>query len=226
MLALMVLPVLAQERPFDMEVGLRGRYMAVPNGIIDSFVFSHKDDAFPDRPSIWGVSGGLEFVIRNQNANGIFYVEYLFSGIKEGYWDDVESPPDFDDGSYLVPERLGLVNLGANGAYEIHANSWFSFLFGGGLGLGILTGQLTEWEPGEDGSGESDNTDPDCGPTEPAYDRKDHCADDGALGLPPVVPLVDMFLAVRFHMGDRATLRLEGGLHDMLYTGMSVGVKF
>lgn len=214
------------DRPYDMEVGLRGRYLAVPNGIIDSFVFPHKDDGYPDRPSIWGASGGLEFVIRNNNANGIFYVEYVFSGIKEGYWDDVEEPGNYDDGSWLAPERLGMVVLGADGAYEIRMKPWFSFMFGGGLGVGILTGQMTEWEPGEDGSGESDNTDPSCGPTEPAYTRKDHCVDDGVFTLPPAVPVLDIFLAFRFHISDRATIRLEGGFHDMLYSGMSVGVVF
>ena len=214
------------DRPFDMEVGIRSRYLAVPNGLIDSWVFSHKDDGYPDRPSIWAVSGGLEFVIRNKNANGIFYTEYIFSGIKEGYWDDVEEPGNFNDGSWLEPERLGMVVLGADGAYEVHANSWFSFLFGGGLGVGILTGQLTEWEPGEDGSGESDNTDPSCGPTEPAYTRKDHCVDDGALVIPKAIPVVDILLAARFHISDRATIRLEGGFHDFLYSGMSIGVVF
>ena len=170
---------------------------------------------------------GLDFVVRDRQANGIFYAEYLLSGIKDGYWDDVEKPENHDDGSWLEPQRLGAVMIGADGAYEVYAQPWWSFTFGGGLGLAILTGKIIEWEPGEDEtSAEQDNTEPDCGPTEPAYTRKDHCADDGPMQLPPVLPIIDILVGMRFHIADRATIRIEGGFHDMFYVGSSVGVVF
>jgi hypothetical protein len=154
-------------------------------------------------------------------------VEYALNGVKEGYWDDVEDPPNPYDGSWLKPERLGMVLLGADGAYEVHANKWWSWLFGGGLGIGIVTGQMTEWEPGEtDGSNEHDNLDADCGTTEPAYERATHCGDDGPMKFPSVLPVIDINVATRFQISDRATIRLEGGLHDMFYGGMTVGVMF
>jgi len=209
-----------------MEFGLRWRYMSVPQGIVNPFVFLNEGTPF-ERPVIRGQTFGMEYVIRNKSANGIFYAEYLLSGIKDGYWDDVEKPENHDDGSWLEPQRLGAVMIGADGAYEVYAQPWWSFTFGGGLGLAILTGKIIEWEPGEDEtSAEQDNTEPDCGPTEPAYTRKDHCADDGPMQLPPVLPIIDILVGMRFHIADRATIRIEGGFHDMFYVGSSVGVVF
>jgi hypothetical protein len=220
-------PPAPKTRTNIMEVGFRTRYMSIPNGILDPFVFAHDDDEFPDRPTIKGLAFGLEYVLRNEHANGIFYTEYMMSRIGEGYWDDVEDPPDYNDGSWLQPQRLGMVVLGADGAYEIYAKPWWSFVFGGGLGLGIVTGKMIEWEPGEplDGT-EQDNSEPDCGRTDASFIRKDNCADDGALHIPAVLPIIDINIGTRFHISDRATIRLEGGLHDMFYGGMSVGVVF
>ena len=219
-------PAPPSTRASTMEVGLRYRYMAVPQGILNPFVFLNEGTAF-ERPAIKGHAFGLEYVLRNDSANGIFYAEYLLSGIEEGYWDDVEDPANHEDGSWLQPQRLGAVMIGANGAYEVYAQPWWSFTFGGGLGLAILTGKIIEWEPGEgEDSTEQDNTDPSCGSTEPAHLRKDHCADDGPMQLPPVLPIVDILIGTRFHIADRATIRIEGGFHDMFYLGSSVGVVF
>ena len=210
-----------------MEVGVRARYLTVPGGIIDPFVFNHKGGGIMERPKINAYSFGLEYVIRNKSANLFFYAEYALSAIPEGYWDDVEEPANFDDGSWLKPERLGMFTTGVNGAHEVYVRPWWSFLFGGGLGIAVITGQMTEWEPGEGpGSPEMDNTDPNCGIAEPAYLRKDTCPNDGPMGFPSVLPMVDVNVSTRFHIGDRATIRLEGGLHDMFYGGMTVGVMF
>jgi hypothetical protein len=31
---------------------------------------------------------------------------------------------------------------------------------------------------------------------------------------------------VRFNLGDSANIRLEGGIHDMIYAGAAAGVSF
>ena len=44
--------------------------------------------------------------------------------------------------------------------------------------------------------------------------------------LPPVLPWVDINVGVRFNISNRASIRLEGGLHNMFYGGGAVSVVF
>lgn len=216
-------------REYLMEVNFRGRYLFLPDSLLDIWYETHAGEGQRDRPKVNAYSLGLEFVVRNKQANGIFYAEYLSSLIKPGYWDDRDNPPEYDDGSYIQPEFFGLVMIGADYAYELHATNWLSFMFGAGLGVAIKTGNLIEWEPGEpEGTSGADNADQACGPTAPADERALtlDCADDGPVRVPPVLPILDVNLGVRFNINDHASIRLEGGIHDLPYGGGSVGITF
>lgn len=225
-----------RKRKFLMEVGFRGRYMDLPDSLLDLAYFRNADagDAIPDRPHVSAYSLGIEFVIKDKQANGIFYVEYLNPMIEPGYWDDKEEPADHLDGSWLEPDKFGLVLIGASYAYELRATNWLSFMFGAGLGGAIKIGELREWQPGEDPAdpeGNNNNVDADCGLAgtdgAPAYARKDNCEADGAIETPPAIPYLDVTIGPRFNIADRASIRLEGGIHAFLpYGGASVGIVF
>lgn len=213
-------------RGYFMEIGFRSRYVVVPDSILDIWYFNEDDDgwAIPGqkRPDMKGYALGLEYVVKGDSANGIFYFEYINSLLKEGYWDDVEEPPDHGDGDYLVPtDGLGLLTFGADYAYELHfvhteqTNGQFgmSFLVGGGLGLAVMLGHLDRWGP--------------AGGV-PAYARHEADPDnpDEIKRIPKVYPMVDINAGLRFNFGDRVVLRLEGGLHNLLYCGASLGLMF
>jgi len=212
-------------RQFLMEVNFRGRYVFVPQSIFSIWYYNEDDDGWADSrdaPRIHGYALGLEFVIKGDSANGIFYVEWIESMVTEGYWDDKEEPPDHLDGDYLVPtENLGMVVGGADYAYEVHmvrtekTNGAFgmSFLVGGGLGIGVMLGHFDRWGPGPDGT-----------PANVRYDAGD--PSDGEKDIPKVFPMVDINAGFRFNFGDRVVLRLEGGLHTMIYGGGALGVMF
>ncbi len=215
-----------RQRAYLMEVNFRGRYLFLPDSVLDIWYEKHAGETF-ERPNISAYALGLEFVVKDKQANGIFYAEYISSLMKEGYWDDRDNPPVYTDGSYIQPDSFGLVAIGADYGYELHGTDWLSFLFGAGLGVGIKTGELVEWESGEpEGTPDADNTDQACGPTEAAYERFEHCADDGAVRVPPVVPILDVNVGIRFNFSDRASLRIEGGLHDLIYGGAALGITF
>jgi hypothetical protein len=38
--------------------------------------------------------------------------------------------------------------------------------------------------------------------------------------------MVDVNAGLKFNFGDRAVLRLEGGLHTLIYYGATLGIKF
>ncbi|TVQ89623.1 MAG: hypothetical protein EA397_14715 [Deltaproteobacteria bacterium] len=218
-------------RNFDMELGFRGRTLGVPRSILDIWFW---DDDAPGwihsepRPGVNAYSGGLEFIVKskrdpdaNSSQNGIFYVQWIANNTPEGYWDDREDPPIHTDGDYIVPSsNLGLVALGANYAYEVHlvkmahtnGNFGLSLLFGGGLGVAFLVGELEYWNA-QGGS--------------TAIERHRAGAPSaGTKPIPPVLPLVDINAGVRFNFGDRVVLRIEGGLQTMLYAGGSLGLMF
>ncbi len=225
-------PTVQRKRDWLMEVNFRGRFLGIPDSLLDIWYFDEDDGGYEGkRPKVraWGV--GLEYVVKRDAANGIFYFDYLGSLIQEGYWDDVEKPAIHTDGDWIKPEKLGIIDFGANYGHELKATDWLGFMFGGGLGMLIMTGELTQWSPGSTSEG-----DPTCSEglleaweasDAPAYERYEAgCGDDGAKRVPKVLPIVDLNISVRFNFNDRANMRLEGGFHDMFYFGGATGIVF
>ena len=215
-------------RDMWMEANFRSRYLAVPSSIMDIWFFDSDDEgANPfDRPKLRLYSFGVEYVIKPQPMNWIFYYEYVGSGIKEGYWDDAEEPADHDDGDWIKPTGFGMHVLGANYAHEIEVSPsdrsvWVSMLFSAGLGLGILAGEMETWHPGSNTSITNQ-----CLRDAPSYERKDECPSDGAIRLPGVLPVLDLTVSTRVNFANKANARLDFGLHDMFYVGGAVGTVF
>ena len=213
----------ATSRDYLMEVNVRTRWLSIPDSILDIWFYNEldQDGLHPERPRVRALGTGLEYVIRQGPATGLFYVDYLHGKMDEGYWDDVEQPSAHDDGDWIEPDGIGVLVLGSNYGHEIYATNWLSFLFGGGIGIGVVTGDLTNWAPGS-----SSDKDEACLTESPAYYRKDYCAPDGAKRIPAVVPMVDISASSRVHFGDQANLRVDIGLHNMLYVGAAFGAVF
>jgi len=210
---------------------LRYRYLMLPAGILNSWY--HKPDEGPlnhPRPGISAHVIGGEFALEPAPASFLFWTEYWKVNWKEGYWDDRESgTPDYVDGDWLAPTKLGMVAFGANFGREFPltsetADTWLGFYFSGGFGLGILTGKVDQWKPGN--STDFGGAPPDCGAGTPAYVRKDVCPADSTLNLPPVAPIIDLTLGVRLNVSEVMNVRLEGGLHDMIFVGGGAGAVF
>ncbi len=196
-----------------MEVNLRARYLAVPDVVLDIGSYNGDDvhettgAIHTDRPKVRAAAAGVEFGIRKDNANGIFYFEYMPALVEDGYWDDRESDHDnFTDGDYVTMNGLALINLGANYAYEVRPVPFWSFYAGAGLGLAIKRGEIVHW----------DRVDANGNPV----------GESKVLDTPPVLPILDINAGMRFHFADRANLRIEAGLHNMLYVGAAAGVVF
>ena len=104
-----------------------------------------------------------------------------------------------------------------------------SFLVGGGIGAGLLVGSVERWHHGTYDLAE-DNTD--CIVSSlglsliaPAYDRQDLCSDyPDAAGLPiPALPILDFSLGFRVHIQEKANVRLDFGIHNLPYIGLTAG---
>jgi len=221
-------------RGYKMEVGFRGRMVSIPNSVMDIWYFDSDSAKWAlegeSRPRIRGYAAGVEFVVKGDTANGLFYFEYIKSTMQAGYWDDVEGNQEPRDGEYLVPsDNLGLVVLGADYAYEAHliesertgGRFAWSVVVGGGVGVALRTGSVDRWV--------ADGTAEDSDLTDPAYKLYYEGAPpfSSKANVPPsVLPMIDVNGGMRFTFGDRVVLRVEGGLHTLLYYGASVGLMF
>ncbi len=225
-----------REREFDMEMSVRFRRMTLPDSIMDIWYYNADADGWidgnNDRPSVQGFAPGFEFVVKGDGPNGIFYFDYAVSQVDAGYWDDQEQPPDHDDGDYIVPaDNLGVWMLGADYAHELpfvrventDGKFGMSILLGGGLGvMGLVgktqcgndTGPACRWGPAP--GGQSANVRHALGePPDEAFNR-----------IPPVLPVLDLNASLRFNFGNRVVLRVEGGLHNLVYYGATLGIMF
>jgi len=219
-------------RAAQMEVNFRYRYMTVPDSVLDIWYFDEDEDgANPfKRPQGRAQTFGFEYVVKPRPVNWIFYFEYMSSLMEEGYWDDREDGDiDHEDGEWIKPEGFGAFILGVNGGREVDVTNpdkdvWLSIMLGGGLGIAFMQGELLEWNPGGDEANDPANC-PDM-VSEPAYVRQESCDPDGSKVVPGVLPVVDMSASLKINFADRAHIRLEGGLHDMLFVGTSVGAVF
>ena len=223
----------ARKRPYLMEINFRGRYMGLPDGVLDIWYFDEGDAGVTrDRPKIRAWGAGLEWWAK-WDTGGSFTVffDYMGNLVDDGYWDDVEEPANHSDGEYLVPNRLGIVDFGVGGGYEAKLAPWLGFEFWGGLGPLFMTGEFTHWLHGSNATGDplceqGDGTlsDPLSAPSYERYEAG--CGDDGPKRIPKVLPIVDLVAAIRFDFNKRANLRIEGGLHDMPFVGIASGVVF
>ncbi len=216
-------PAPVAERPFHHEFSFRGRGMTLPSSILDIWYFNEDDAGWIDgleRPKTGGYALGFEYCIKGPSANGIFYFDYADATMKEGYWDDVEEPADHQDGSYIKPSKnFGFVTFGADFGYEVHfvrtedTNGAFglSLVPGAGLGVLVITGQLDEWS--WDGNPSYINYQNGAPPTD-------------TVRVPKVLPMLDINFPLRFNFGDRVVMRLETGLHDVVYYGGTLGIMF
>jgi hypothetical protein len=208
------------QRPYIQEVNLRIRYAFIPDSVFDLYFYNGDTDNgnHLERPSVSAFATGIEYVIRNEEANGIFYFEYMPNMTGDGYWDDKEDPPNYDDGDYIAFSGLATYNIGANYGFEVRLQPWFSLMFGGGLGLSIITGEVQKWDGGMSANGTY------VRPWESYEENPDN--PDGTHDIPSVLPMVDIFAAMRFSIAENASIRLEGGLHNLIYGGLTAGIVF
>jgi hypothetical protein len=217
------------------EHGVNFRFRAgfIPDGITGIWYFdSDEPGALPfERPSIGAQVFGLEYTLGSDDPGptGIFWLERMPVRMDAGYWDDRESPPNHEDGDWLEPsDGLGAWALGANYAHELPLTDtdkpvWMSLMFGGGLGIGFASGSITRWH-----AGLNPEVTNDCGVAEEwtAPERHERCPADSELDLPAVVPILDFTASARVHLWEYGSVRLDLGLHDVLYLGTAVGASF
>ena len=214
-----VAPATEEKNPVDYGVGLRLRNVRIPQAELELFV-----EHAPGGTSNFGI--GAEFVRRRGNVELQFGIEYEKITPAEGvYIESGKNVAAGDEADFILsPSRadssLGWLTFEFTFLNHSPINKKFAIRYGGGFGLGIVTGSLKRIDVLCNGATNSDpepgcvpppngNATPTAGGTPVKYD------------LPPVFPVVNAIIGVQYKPVPKATVNFEMGIRTLLFIGFS-----
>lgn len=221
----------------DNEYQIVGRFrtVGVPNFLLNPFYDQHSANW---RNGQTNFGYGLEFVWRKVGAFEMTVAaEYADLSMPADFW--LESGKASTKADW-VEFKLGVASLVFSGYWYWDVTQWFSPYVGGGLGLGMVLGDVTKFnprrgtpcrgslgsdgaEPGESGSGlAGDQCFDDSG--QPDKSQFDDPEIEGRIW--PVAPMVNITGGARFNIGDHGVVKLELGFYDYLFAGISAGAQW
>ena len=114
-------------------------------------------------------------------------------------------------------------------------NKYVSFRYGGGAGIGIMTGGVYRYDVACAGGATNSNPEPGCVPQDHFSFGTGHSSDDsnGApesapvkYDIPPVFPVVNAIIGLQIKPFDRAVINVEAGIRTLPFFGVSLGYFF
>jgi hypothetical protein len=190
-------------------VGLRSRYVFVPRGMIELFL--------EEVPSgVGSVGFGIEATRRKGDFEITVGLEYENLAPEDGFYrekgaGDVSTKTDFTEF-----DGLGWVTIDAAFVFHHPLTDKLAFRYGGGLGLGIVTGEVRQ----TDALCSSEDIQNDC-MANPNGAQVNDPAD-----LPPVFPVVSLLAGLQFRATEQISINLEAGLRTLFYTGLGATYYF
>jgi hypothetical protein len=213
------------ETPVEYGVGLRIRNVRVPKAILELFV-----DRAAGGSSNLGL--GVELVRRRGTVELVLGLEFEHLQVGEGVWinrdEDVAAGNEAD--FILAPEHapdnteLGWFTIDFTFVNHAVINKNFAVRYGGGAGIGILTGDLYRYDVICAPGATNNNPEPGCRPTQ---------VGGTGLGsgpvkydLPPVMPVVNFILGVQIKPIAKMVINIEGGIRTAPFFGTTLGYYF
>jgi len=181
---------------------MHARWVTLPGAIFKAF--------FKDYQSLSQPSFGAAYEWGDLDGS-MWAVELDWSGLSTdaGNWLETQTAPS--GASYAEP-GLHMISVDAMYRKQFPITGSFRAMLGGGLGLGVLLGDI-----------ETAEVLPTC--VEPVA-KCPHWprATDEIAELPTrIVPIVHVTVGLELDVGDGFSLRLQGGFRDLFYAGLSVG---
>ncbi len=216
------------EKPIEYGVGLRLRNVRVPKGEIELFVERAGDSG----SSTLGL--GVDFIRRRGNVE--LQLGFETEAIKPGQGIWIDSGKNIGNGDvadYVLPEKNQSAQLKwytIEFTFLNHApiNKYVSIRYGGGAGLGIVSGRLEHLNMICAGTGATNENPLPCEPAQFGGHGNAPCEEDGTTcgtvvkyNIPPVFPVVNAIIGAQFKPTDKMTINVEGGLRTFLFFGVS-----
>ena len=223
-------PVEDAANKVDYGVGLRLRSVHVPQSVLELFIDRSAGGAS-------NVGFGVDLIRRRGTVELQLGFEFEHLTVGEGIWinkgDNVAAGDEAD--YVLAPDhapggsKLGWFTIEFTFLNHAVINKYVSVRYGGGAGLGILTGDLYRYNVICVGA-TNNSPDPGCKPTKFGGAGQDS---DGTgfnspvkYDLPPVFPVINGIIGVQFKPIDKLVINLEGGIRTLPFFGTSVGYFF
>ena len=224
-------PPLPAADKLDYGIDIRFRQVYVPKALLGLFVERSAGGA-----SNTGV--GVDFIRRRGNLELQLGFEYEHVNVGEGVWinkgDDVANG---DDPDYILSpdhsgNQFGWFTIEFTFMNHVPINKYVSFRYGGGAGLGILTGELDHYNIHCAAGATNSNPEPACLPrTYPGgqgmFTDPNGNIISGATqykyDIPPVFPVINAIIGFQFKPVDRMVINLETGIRTLPFIGLSVG---
>ncbi len=219
-----------KEPEVEYGVGLRLRNARIPNGILNLFL-----DRAAGGSSNVGIGG--ELIRRRGNVELQLGMEFEHLTVGSGVWIEKNKPVPANEADYVLGDKdgssLGWFTLEFTFVNHAPITKWLSFRYGGGAGLGILTGSLKHFNvvcaPGSSNS----NPEPGCVPGGSSKFGGTGTDSDGynfqqpvAYSLPPVFPVVNAIIGFQVKPMPQMTINLEGGIRTVPFFGVSAAYFF
>ena len=206
-------------------VALRFRNVRVPRAILELFLERSAGGA-----SSLGI--GAEFIRRRGNVELQFGIEYEKLQVGEGVW--IDSGDDVSQGAeadYVINSddantSLGWVTFEFTFLNHAPINKYIAIRYGGGAGLGVLTGELKHYNVQCNGGSTNDNPEPGCVPTVISGGQASSFNGPVAYDLPPVFPVINAIIGVQITPVENLVINLEGGIRTAPFFGTSIGYFF
>ncbi len=215
-------PPPVEDKKDDVEygVGIRLRNIRIPQSELELFV----------ERAAGGVSNvgfGVDLTRRRGNVELQLGFEFEHITPAEGVW--IESGADVasgDEADYILgPDRadssLGWFTLEFTFLNHAPINKQLAFRYGGGLGLGIITGSLKRIDVACTGA-TNDNVEPGCVPSTLGGQGVPTAGGVPVkYDLPPVFPVVNAIVGLQYRPMPKATVNFEMGIRTMFFLGLS-----
>jgi hypothetical protein len=209
-------------------VGVRARSVWVPRSVLELFVERSAGGAHD-------YGAGVDLTRRRGSTELQLGFEYERVAVGEGVWinkgDNVAAG---DEADYVLSPDHSRHHLGwftVEFTFLNHAaiNSWLSVRYGGGIGIGILTGELDHYNIICAPSATNANPQPGCVP--PRFNGTGQYSEAGvetqvAYSLPPVFPVVNAILGLQIKPTEKMTINIEGGIRTLPFVGISSSYFF
>lgn len=219
--------------PVDYGVGLRLRNVRVPKALLELFVERSAGGA-----SNFGY--GVELSRRRGTVELQIGLEFDRITLDEGAWIQKDKPIPQNQADYVLSpehapggEALGWFTVDFTFLNHATINKYLAFRYGGGLGLGILTGGLYRYDVMCHPSVVSADPDVGCRPMELggpglAVDENGNPRRDGPVkyDLPPVFPVVNAIIGLQIKPTDKLVINVEGGIRTLPFLGTTIGYFF
>jgi hypothetical protein len=214
--------VLVGEPQVEYGADLRIRRVFVPKGMIELFV---------DRAAGGASNTGIGIDLVRRRGNLELQLGFEFEHVQPGegvYINSGETVPA-DQADYILSpddagKDLGWFTIEFTFLNHAPINKYVAVRYGGGAGLGFLTGGLQKYDVTCAPGATNDNPEPGCVPTAQGGTGAGSAPND--YDLPPVFPVVNAIIGVQIRPTPKAVVNIETGIRTIPFIGMSAGYFF